>query len=76
MRKTTLKVPPQAMAEFAERLLDTGFENEIVGVSRHDEIEVEVRYEKDEADLLEILEEYLEELINDLEDEEEDQEDD
>ncbi len=74
MRKAILRVPPEVIAEFTEELLETGFDNEIVGVTRHDEIEIEVMYEKDQADLVEELEEHLQGLIDEL-DSQEDEDD-
>ena len=74
MRKAILRVPPEVIAEFTEELLETGFDNEIVGVTRHDEIEIEVMYEKDQADLVEELEEHLQGLIEEL-DSQEDEDD-
>ena len=55
-------------------MVELELENSIVGKTEDDEIEVEVLYEKNEAQLVDELEEYLEELIDGIEEEGEEEE--
>ena len=62
MRKAIFEVPSEHIADFAEKLVETGLENSIIGKTENDEIEIEVLYDKDEADSVDELEEFLSEL--------------
>ncbi len=75
MRKVEFEVPAEVFGDFAEKLTETGLENRVLGRNQDDEIEVEIRYEKGEGDLVDELEEYLEELIEDLDEDDEEKED-
>lgn len=76
MRKVELEVPAEVFGEFTEKLTETGLDNRILGRTENDEIEIEVLYEKNEAGLVDKLEEYLNVLIEGLEDDDEDEDDD
>jgi outer membrane receptor for Fe3+-dicitrate len=75
MRKATFEVSPEIIVDFAEKLTEMELDNSIVGKTDDDEIEIEIRYEKDEAKQIDELENYLNELNESLSDEEEDDED-
>ncbi|MBA2610811.1 MAG: hypothetical protein H0U95_02490 [Bacteroidetes bacterium] len=73
MRKVEFEVPTEVFGAFTEKLTETGLNNRVLGKNEDDEIEIEVYYEKDEAAIIDELEEYLEELIDNIEEEEEDE---
>jgi len=62
MRTATFEVPSEHIVDFTEKLVETGLENSIIGKTENDEIEIEVLYDKDEADSVDELEEFLSEL--------------
>lgn len=74
MRTIKFEVPSEVIGEFTEKLTELGLENSLVGKTEDDEIEVEVLYEKSEADKVDELEEFLEELIDGIEEEGEQEE--
>lgn len=74
MRKAEFEVPAEIFGDFTEKLTETGLDNRVLGRNEDDEIEIEVYYEKDDASLIDELEEHLEELIENIE-EEDDEED-
>jgi hypothetical protein len=76
MRKAKFEVPSEVIGEFTEKMVELELENSIVGKTEDDEIEVEVLYEKNEADKVDELEEFLENLIENIEEEGEEEEED
>lgn len=76
MRKVEFEVPAEVFSAFTEKLTETGLDNRVLGKTEDDEIEIEVYYEKDDAGLIDELEEHLEELKEGLESEEEEEEED
>jgi hypothetical protein len=76
MRKIEFEVPTEVFGDFTEKLAQTGLDNRVLGKNEDDEIEIEVSYEKEEADLIDDLEEHLESLIDELEEGEEEEEED
>lgn len=75
MRKVELEVPAKVFGDFAEKLEETGLNNRILGKNEDDEIEIEVYYDREDAGLIDELEEYLEELKEELSGTEEEEED-
>lgn len=75
MRKAKFEVPTEVIGEFTEKMVELELENSIIGKTEDDEIEVEVLYEKNEAQAVDELEEFLEELIEGIEEGEEEEED-
>jgi hypothetical protein len=75
MRKIEFEVPAEVFGDFTEKLAETGLDNRVLGKNEDDEIEIEVSYEKDEAELIDDLEEHLETLIDELEESREQEED-
>jgi len=62
MRTITFEVPAEAMADFAEKLMELELTNSIVGKNDDGEFEIEVEYDRSESDDVDELEEYLDEL--------------
>jgi hypothetical protein len=69
MRKVEFEVPEEVFGDFAERLGETGLDNCVLGRNEGNEIEIEIHYEKEEAKVIDDLEDYLEELKNELDEE-------
>lgn len=76
MRKVEFEVPSAVFGDFTEKLAETGLDNRVLGKNDDDEIEIEVYYDKEDADVIDELEEFLEELIEGLDEEEEEEEED
>ncbi len=74
MRKILFEVPVEVIGEFTKKMTELELENSIVGHNEDDEIEVEVLYEKSEAEEVDELEEFLSGLIESLEEEEDEEE--
>lgn len=76
MRKASFEVPAEVIGDFSEKMTELGLDNSILGRNDHDEIEIEVCYEKDESEQVDELEEYLGEFIAELDQEEEEEDED
>lgn len=76
MRKVEFEVPAEVFGDFAEKLTKLELDNRVLGRNEDDEIEIEVNYNKDEAGLIDELEDFLEELIDNIEDEGEEEDED
>ena len=75
MRKAEFEVPAEVFGDFAEKLTELDLDNRVLGRNEDDEIEIEVSYSKEEAGLVDKLEDFLEELIENLEEEDEEDKD-
>lgn len=75
MRKIEFEVPSEVFGDFTEKLTETGLANQVLGRNEDDEIEIEVFYEKNDAGLIDELEDHLSDLIENLSGEEEEDED-
>ena len=75
MRKVEFEVPAEVFGDFAEKLTELDLDNRVLGRNEDDEIEIEVSYSKEEAGLVDKLEDFLEELIENLEEEDEEDKD-
>jgi hypothetical protein len=64
MRKIEFYVPEKIMADFAEELSSSMLPNKIMGKTDDNKIIIEVKYEKDESEMVDGMEDYLDELIN------------
>jgi hypothetical protein len=64
MRKIEFYVPETIMADFAEELSSSMLPNRIMGKTDDNKIIIEVKYEKDESEMVDGMEDYLDELIN------------
>lgn len=62
MTRIIFEVPSEVIGDFTEKLTELELTNSIVGLNEDDEIEIEVVYEKNEADLVHELEVFLDEL--------------
>ena len=71
MRKAEFEVPSEVMAQFAQELTDRGLDNTINGTNEDGEVLVEVFYEKEEAKVVDQLEEILDKLREQIEEDEE-----
>ncbi|MGZ4041737.1 MAG: hypothetical protein ACXVNM_13650 [Bacteroidia bacterium] len=76
MRKAEFEVPAEVIGDFTDKLEEVRLDNRILGRNEHDEIEIEVYYEKDETNIIDELEAYLEELIENIDSEEEEEDED
>lgn len=74
MRKAEFTVPQEVIVEFSDALLKQQLINEITGTTEDGEVIVEVHYEKEESDEVDVLETTLDELIEELEEESEEEE--
>ncbi|MBA2612576.1 MAG: hypothetical protein H0U95_11430 [Bacteroidetes bacterium] len=74
MRKIEFEVPTEVFGDFTEKLAETGLNNRVLGKNEDDEIEIEVFYDKEDAKIIDELEEHLEELIENIEEEDDDEE--
>lgn len=71
-----MEVPAELFGDFTEKLEATGLNNRVLGKNEDQEIEIEIFYEKDEAEIVDELENYLEEIKEQFyQDEDEDDED-
>ena len=71
MRIAEFNVPSEVIGEFALEMTKRSLTNEITGITEEGELEIVVRYEKEEAKEVDKLEEILERLNEDTEEEEE-----
>lgn len=71
MRIAEFNVPCEVIGEFAQEMTNRSLTNEITGITEDGELEITVRYEKEEAKEVDKLEEILERLNEDMEEEEE-----
>jgi len=71
MRIAEFNVPCEVIREFALEMTNRTLTNEITGITEDGELEIVVRYEKEEAKEVDKLEEILERLNEDMEEEEE-----
>lgn len=74
MRKAEFTVPHEVIVEFSDAMLKQQLSNEITGTTEDGEVIVEVHYEKEESDEVDVLETTLDELIEGLEEESEEEE--
>lgn len=76
MRHVKFEVPTEAFGDFTEKLTELELENTILGKTEDDEIVVQVNYEKEDAKVVDELEEHLENLKEELLGDEDEDEDD
>ncbi|HWY09975.1 MAG TPA: hypothetical protein VN026_01560 [Bacteroidia bacterium] len=62
MRLLTVSVPLEFVIEFSDKLIASGLQNSITAVE-DDAIEIQISYEKSEADEADELENFLSELV-------------
>jgi hypothetical protein len=74
MRTAHFEIPEHMMSRFAEELISRRLDNTITGVTRDEEIEIEVDYDRNEAAQVDELEALLEQWIEEDEKEEEEEE--
>lgn len=75
MRKIEMEVPAELFGDFTEKLEKTGLNNRVLGKNEDEEIEIEIFYEKEEAGIVDELENYLDELKEQFYENDEDDED-
>lgn len=75
-RKVEFEVPAEVFGDFTEKLVETGLTNQVLGRNEEGEIEIEVYYEKDDAGLIDELEDHLDGLVENMESEEEEEDED
>ncbi|MBU0487750.1 MAG: hypothetical protein KKA07_11725 [Bacteroidetes bacterium] len=62
MRKIEFEVPENLLADFAAEIADRNLANSIIGATDDKKVVIEIRYERDDADLVDELEDLFEEL--------------
>jgi len=70
MRTIVFEVPAEVMPDFTEKLTDLDLDNTLSGSNSEGEIRIVVKYEREETESVDELEEYLRELVREPEDEE------
>ena len=74
MRKVQFDVPADVLAEFVDAASSKELNSRITGRDE-DSYEIEIEYTKDEAELIDELEDELERLVSEMQDEDEEEED-
>lgn len=72
MRNAEFNVAPEIIVEFVVELTNRNLDNSLIGITNEGDIIINVKYEKDESQDVDDLEEILEDLSARIEDEEDD----